>query len=96
MPCCGKGREQLRNPAPGPPAPERGRTPTQPPRRIYYSTVYFEYVGTTALTVESPKTGRRYRFDGPGARVEIDLRDRPWLASVPHLRQVPSYFPAQN
>jgi hypothetical protein len=90
MPCCGKGREQLRNLALGFHAPQPAPATTPLPRRIYYSTLYFEYVGNTALTVVSPRTGRRYRFDHPGAKVEIDLRDRPWLASVPHLRQVPS------
>lgn len=35
-----------------------------------------------------PVSGRRYRFDRPGAREEIDLRDQPGLASVPNLRQL--------
>ena len=59
------------------------------PPRVYYGTLFFEYVGATSLVVQSPLSGRRYRFERPGARVEIDLRDRPWLAAVPNLRQVP-------
>ena len=62
-------------------------TPAQP-QRIYHASLFFEYAGKTALTVISPQTGRRYRFLAPGARLEIDPRDRPWLASVPQLRQV--------
>jgi hypothetical protein len=38
--------------------------------------------------VIGPATGRRYRFDRPGARLEVDLKDRRSLAGVPHLRQV--------
>jgi hypothetical protein len=33
-------------------------------------------------------SGRRYRFDRPGMRLEVDLKDRPSLAAVPNLRQV--------
>jgi hypothetical protein len=50
----------------------------------------FEYTGRTGMTVRGPATGRRYRFDYPGARVFVDLRDRAALAAVPHLRQVRS------
>jgi hypothetical protein len=52
------------------------------------SRVFFEYVGRTGLTVIGPATGRRYRFERPGARLEVDLKDRRSLAGVPHLRQV--------
>ena len=45
----------------------------------------FEYVGATALTVVSPITRKTYRFDKPGARIEVDLRDRSWIAFVPSL-----------
>jgi hypothetical protein len=45
----------------------------------------FEYVGATALTVVSPLTRRTYAFSRPGARLEVDARDRPWLAFVPNL-----------
>lgn len=45
----------------------------------------FEYVGATALTVVSPLTRKTYRFEKPGARIEVDLRDRSWIAFVPSL-----------
>jgi hypothetical protein len=48
----------------------------------------FEYRGQTALTAVGPVTGRSYRFPAPGARVAVDLRDRPGLATVPNLREV--------
>lgn len=49
---------------------------------------HLEYTGRTALTVVSPLTGRRYRFAGQGARVEIDGRDFFWMASYPNLQRV--------
>jgi hypothetical protein len=48
----------------------------------------FEYVGATALTVVSPVTRKTYRFEQPGARVEVDARDRSWVAFVPNLARV--------
>jgi hypothetical protein len=50
--------------------------------------VVFEYTGRTGLTVIGAASGRRYRFDGPGARVVVNPRDRPSVARVPKLRQV--------
>jgi hypothetical protein len=38
------------------------------------------------MVVISPMTGRRYQFSAPGARLEIDPRDRPYLMGIPHLR----------
>jgi hypothetical protein len=48
----------------------------------------FEYVGATALTVVSPLTRKTYRFERPGARLEIDARDRACVAFVPNLARV--------
>ncbi len=39
------------------------------------------------MTVIGPISGIRYRFEGPGARLEVDPRDRRSLAAVPNLRQ---------
>jgi hypothetical protein len=49
----------------------------------------FEYVGATALTVVSPITRKTYRFAQPGARLEVDARDRSWIAFVPNLARAP-------
>lgn len=51
------------------------------------SSVYFEYRGKTGLSVLGPITGKRYRFSGYGDKVAVDVRDRPSLAAVPHLRE---------
>jgi hypothetical protein len=48
-------------------------------------TPVFEYVGATALTLVSPVTRKTYRFEQTGARVEIDVRDRSWVAFVPNV-----------
>jgi len=92
MSCCGKGREQLRNEPVAPPPVQRPQqhVTTQLPRRTYFTTLYFEYVGEGPLTLVSPLTERRYHFEKKGDRVEIDLRDRPWLSDQPDLRQVPN------
>jgi len=51
-------------------------------------TIGFEYVGETALSVLGPMTRTQYRFRSPGARIEIDHRDAPFLSGVPNLRRV--------
>lgn len=48
----------------------------------------FEYAGPTALTVVSPITRKTYRFEHTGARLQVDPRDRSWLAFVPNLKHV--------
>ena len=49
---------------------------------------YFQYLGKTKLTLIGPRTGRRYRFDCPGAVVAVDSRDGHALTAVSVLRQV--------
>jgi hypothetical protein len=51
-------------------------------------TVYFEYVGVTAITAVGAATGRQYRFSAPGVPVVVDARDRWSLAKVPNLREI--------
>jgi hypothetical protein len=51
-------------------------------------TVVFEYTGRTGLTIIGPGSRTSYRFDRPGARMLVDVRDRASLAGVPVLRQV--------
>ena len=55
--------------------------------RVRQHGVRFEYTGKTALTVVSPLTGKKYRFHEPGAQLEVDARDRSWIAFVPHLKR---------
>jgi hypothetical protein len=54
------------------------------------SVAYFEYTGRTAMTVIGPVSGVRYRFDAPGSRIAVDLRDRKTVAAIPQLVQVSS------
>jgi len=86
--CCGKNRAQFQPgiPSPQPPRPAPGASPRPQPFRPVGAT--FEYVGRTGLTVRGPVTGRQYRFDRPGSRVEVDPRDRPSIAAVPMLRRL--------
>jgi hypothetical protein len=74
MSCCGKGRIRLK------------ATASQAAGRA--TTLVFEYVGKTRLSVIGPATRTSYRFDRPGARVLVDGRDRASLSTIPLLRQV--------
>jgi hypothetical protein len=87
MSCCGQRRQHLTGAtSPARPEPKEPR----PNRSRLLFTIAFEYTGQTSLTVVGAVSGRRYRFDGPGARVVVDPRDRPSLAKVPRLRQATS------
>jgi len=82
--CCGRNRAQSMT-RPGP--PKAGPATSAAPHKLP-STISFIYIGNTALTVTGPISGLEYRFDRPGARVEVDWRDRILLASVRQLRQI--------
>ncbi len=75
MSCCGNARAQL-----------AARVGQASSTRI--STVQFEYIGRTWLSVLGPVTRTTYRFGRPGARLLVDGRDQLALASVPVLRRV--------
>jgi hypothetical protein len=53
------------------------------------SLAYFQYTGSTAVTVVGGATRATYRFAHSGAIVGVDPRDRRSLAAIPVLRQVP-------
>ncbi len=80
--CCGQNRQMQRATTPSPMRPP-GSPPT--PTRVS-----FINQGTTPVTVRGPVTGVEYRFDRPGARIEVDSRDRILLASLRQLRQIVS------
>lgn len=88
MGCCGKKREQFLAGVRTGPLSNAARTPFPHFQPARYERVFFEYLGNTGLTVVGPVTGKHYRFDRPGARVEVDLRDRRPLTTVPRLRQI--------
>jgi hypothetical protein len=73
----------MRSSVPAIPSADSAPAEQRPLLRLIY-----EYIGQTALTVSSPYTGRRYRFDRPGARVELDPRDRSLVARLEQLRQI--------
>jgi endoglucanase Acf2 len=54
------------------------------------NTIRFEYTGKTALTVLGPLTWKAYRFEHPGAQVEVDLEEAALLEVVPHLIRLSS------
>lgn len=90
MSCCGNQRARLAPPIPatdplGGAVDRRYARPEDAGRRFH---AVFEYRGATALTVIGPRTGARYHFASPGARLAIDLADRAGLAQVPTLREV--------
>jgi hypothetical protein len=65
-----------------------GQDPQVTRRRVMESSIiHFQYIGKTGLTVIGPITGRRYRFDHPGAFVGVDGRDAGSMAAVPNLRR---------
>jgi hypothetical protein len=90
--CCGKGRQQLsgilHSTGNSRMRPTVGGTRVAPPpiARSSTSMLQYQYVGRTAMTVVSPATGRRYRFDRPGAQQQVDARDRQWIERVPNIR----------
>jgi hypothetical protein len=85
MSCCGKLRGQISGATVAEQQPQRAPEVRGVGRQFV---IQFEYTGASGMTMVGPVSGRRYRFERPGARVAIDPRDRPGLARVPRLRQV--------
>jgi hypothetical protein len=88
--CCGASRSPSRIPSVhSARAVQRQSSATMPAASQQSpSNVTFEYTGKTALTVVSPTTGNRYRFDSPGAQLTVDPRDKSMMIYVPNLRPV--------
>lgn len=82
MGCCGGKRQQYQTYA------GTVRRSARPAPDAAAPRVFFEYVGGTAIAVIGPVSGLRYVFDGPGARAEVDPRDRRALAGVAGLREI--------
>jgi hypothetical protein len=80
MTCCGQGRSRVAM---------NGRAAESPRRtRPVSSVVLYEYTGATGMTVVGGISGARYRFDQPGAKVQIDRRDVSSVAGLPNLRRL--------
>jgi hypothetical protein len=85
MPCCGKQRRQLQLRPQTRPGAEVTSQPATAPKAQWG--IRFRYTGKTGLTVYGP-SGRHYRFNEPGAIVEVEPTDAPALKTVPRLQQV--------
>lgn len=88
MSCCGKKREQVTGEISVRPHSGMPRPHSVMPQQMLQSRVFFEYVGRTGLTVIGSATGKQYRFERAGARLEVDLRDRFAMTAIPNLRQL--------
>lgn len=90
MSCCGQKRAALSRAAPEKSVPpDSVHTPVHTPadtlaREPAALNRWLEYTGEHAVTVRGAVTGRLYRFDQPGARVEVAYVDsHALLAEVP-------------
>ena len=50
------------------------------------STIALVYIGSSSLSAIGGATGRCYRFNHPGCRLEVDVRDAPSLVAIDVLR----------
>jgi len=80
--CCGRSRGQIGR---GLPVVQASRPMAGAGRAAGLT---FEYVGRTGLVVAGPVTGRQYRFDRPGSRLEVDPRDSASVGAIQTLRRV--------
>lgn len=88
MPCCGRGSLTDLGSSPLAPVPRAPRQEARNEGPMRQSHLIFEYFGRSGLTAIGGVTGKRYRFDRPGARIAVEPVDKPSLVSVPHLRRV--------
>jgi hypothetical protein len=79
--CCGKNRQLARN------TTNRLQAARPSPTPAASSSTVFQYHGHSKMVVIGPVSGRAYQFGGPGARAEVDPRDRASLSSIPSLRR---------
>ena len=87
MPCCGDKRLRLLRPGSTSNVESARPESAQPGApRVYSETARVQYTGRTGMTVIGPFTRYRYRFNHPEEVLEVDKRDAPSLAAVPHLK----------
>lgn len=80
MACCGQRRAMVSS---------NGRlADAGPARRAVSREAVYQYTGSTGMTVLGSASGKIYRFDRPGTRVQIDPRDVAAMAGLPDLRRL--------
>lgn len=79
MACCGHRRATIDTSG----TAAAAKRPPPKPRVVLY-----QYTGPTSMMVAGRMSGAKYQFAGPGAKVQIDLRDAPSLAALPNLRRL--------
>ena len=77
MACCGQRRSMVGT----------GKSADAARTRPGSTFTLYEYVGTTAMTVTGSISGLKYRFERPGAKVQVDRRDLLSMAGLPNLRR---------
>jgi hypothetical protein len=88
MSCCGNNRSRFyATPQPRSSVAPSGLSAPPSTRQVAPIPIIFEYIGQTGLSAVGSVTGALYRFDQKNARVAIDPRDAPGIASVPNLRR---------
>lgn len=85
MSCCGEKRSKIYHDPWSYPGAENGANTGQSVQLP--EAVYFAYTGATALTATGVITGTVYRFDKPGATLEVDRRDAAFMTGIPNLRK---------
>jgi len=79
MSCCGGGRPRV------PVVVQRVNATPSGSRALR---ALFRYEGERPIVVIGRITGTRYRFEGRGTEVAVDLRDRASVMQVPRLREM--------
>ena len=79
--CCGRNTNQSSNNTNAQTAAARPQT-----TNVGMAGIPAQYLGNTAMTVLGAVSGKVYKFNHPGARVELDRRDLNALATVPKLK----------
>ena len=84
MSCCGGNKNRVIQTGMGV-VPQAPAEPSAPARAW---AVVFRYDGQKPVTVYGKVTGRKYYFNGEGAEVVVDLRDRIGMRAIHTMREV--------
>ena len=83
MSCCGGNRSSRPSGSVA-----RNASPANPVQVSIPRVVVFRYDGRNSLLVFGRVTGRKYRFERPGAEVAVDPRDAASLATIATMTEV--------